>query len=1024
MEKISRFSVNQPVTVMMFVFAIILLGTISFQRLGIEILPDLNNPSLFIELEAGERPPGEIENLFVEQLESLASRQRGVSDVTSKIKTGSALITVQYGWNTDMDEAFLDLQKTVTDLGQQIDVDNLSISQYDPNAQPVMTLALSHPEIDDMNDLRLIAENYIQNELIRIDGIAEVKISGEEEKEVVIETDRYLLDAFGITTSDISNKIQSFNQNISGGSVVEMGLKYVIKGVSIFESIDDIKNLIITYKEPRSDQAADDQQQSESTPVYLRDVANVTERNKDPENIVHLNGRRCVGLGIYKETKFNTVEAAELLSERLVGIRKALPGYTLDVVDNQADYVNSAINEVKQSAVIGIFLAVLVLFVFLRRLGATAIISASIPISIIATFTLMYFKGLTLNIMTLGGLALGAGMLVDNSIVVVESIVRNIESGMGIKESAVRGTAQVSGAITAATITTIIVFLPIVYIHGVAGELFKDQALTVAFSLISSLVVAILVIPMLSVKTLKAKPAAAVNPEERFKKYGEFLARILKKRWTVIGCAVLLVASAALLIPVVGSEFIPDTKSNEFSINLTLPSGTELERTAGTIKRIEDLVKSLLGDEIDMIYSVAGPINQITSQATTIFQDENSATIKVILKEKHKTDNRILIDKLSGALSGTPGLEVQFVEDQSSLQSILGTQSAPVVIEVTGDNLDRLKTITEEIKLKLLTQNDLFNIETTFEGGRPEIEIHIDRLRAGLYGIGIDDITSQLQNRLMGQSAGSWDKDSDKEDITIRFPEAAAGDLKNFYITKGGSSTLLFDIASASKGYAPEEINRRNQKRAGMVSAYYKEGKPFNRVIGNIEKNLSSVELPPDYGIELLGEEQKRRDSFGNLKFALLLSIVLVYMVLASQFESLAQPFTILLTIPLAGVGAVLIFLATGKPLSIMAYIGIIMLAGIAVNDSIILVDTINRIKRAGSAKEKAIINAARQRARPIIMTSVTTILALLPLTLGFGEGAALRAPMALAVIGGLVTSTILTLVVIPCVYYVLDRSE
>jgi HAE1 family hydrophobic/amphiphilic exporter-1 len=606
----------------------------------------------------------------------------------------------------------------------------------------------------------------------------------------------------------------------------------------------------------------------------------------------------------------------------------------------------------------------------------------------------------------------------------VESIVRNIESGVGIKESAVRGTAQVSGAITAATITTIVVFLPIVYIHGVAGELFKDQALTVAFSLLSSLVVAVLVIPMLSVKTFKPKPTASVNPEGRYKRYGELLARVLKKRWTVIGFAVLLVASAALLIPIVGSEFIPDTKTNEFSINLTLPSGTELERTAGTVKRIEDLTKELLGGEIDMIYSVSGPADQTTSQATSIFQDENTATIKVALKSSHKTDSRIIIDKLSGALSGIAGLEVQFVEDQSSLQSILGTQSAPVVIEVTGANLDRLKSITEEIKLKLLTQNDLFNIETTFEGGRPEIEINIDRLRAGLYGIGISDITSQLQNRLLGQSAGSWDKDSDKEDITIKFPDAAASELKNFYITKGGNNTLLYDIASASKGYAPEEINRRNQKRTGMVTAYYKEGKPFNHIIRDIEEKLSSVKLPPDYKINLLGEEQKRRNSFGNLKFALLLSIVLVYMVLASQFESLIQPFAILLTIPLAGVGVVLIFLATGNPLSIMAYIGIIMLAGIAVNDSIILVDTINRIKKEGSAKEPAIIKAARQRARPIIMTSVTTILALLPLTVGFGEGSALRAPMALAVIGGLVTSTILTLIVIPCVYYVLDRSE
>ncbi|MDZ7860278.1 MAG: efflux RND transporter permease subunit [Candidatus Krumholzibacteriota bacterium] len=694
------------------------------------------------------------------------------------------------------------------------------------------------------------------------------------------------------------------------------------------------------------------------------------------------------------------------------------------MVENQADYVNSAIDEVQQTALIGIFLAVLILFVFLRRIGATAIISVSIPISVIATFTLMYFKGLTLNIMTLGGLALGAGMLVDNSIVVVESIVRNIESGMGIKDSAARGTAQVSGAITAATITTIIVFLPIVYIHGVAGELFKDQALTVAFSLLSSLVVAVLVIPMLSIKTLKARPAVTIAPEERFLNYGRFLSRVLKKRWMVIGCSALIVASAALLIPVVGNEFIPDTKTNEFSINLELPSGTELKRTARTVEEIEDITRALFGNEINMIYSVAGPVDQITSEAAAVFHDENTATVKIILKNNHRTGSRVMIDRLSRELSGTAGMDVQFVEDKSSLQSILGTGSAPVVIEVTGHNLSRLKSITREIKEKLQTNKDLFNIETTFEGGRPEIEIHIDRTRAGLYGIGIDDITTQLKNRLMGKTAGSWNNNGAKKDITIRFPESSAGELGNFYINKNGSNTLLSDISTSVKGYAPEEINRRNQKRTGMVSAYYKEGKTFNHVIGDIEEQLSSLELPADYAIGLLGDEKKRRDSFENLKFALLLSIVLVYMVLASQFESLTKPFSILLTIPLAGVGVVAIFLAAGKPLSIMAYIGIIMLAGIAVNDSIILVDTISRIRRAGNAKEPAIIKAARQRIRPIIMTSATTILALLPLTLGFGEGADLRAPMALAVIGGLVTSTILTLVVIPCVYYVLDRSE
>jgi len=1017
MEKITRFSVNQPVTVLMFILAVILLGIISFQRLGVEIMPDLNTPSLFIELKAGEKPPGEIENLYVERIESIASRQRGVREVESSIRSGAALVSVSYGWGTDMDAAFLDLQKSINDLAQELDLDDISITQYDPNAEPVMTIAMYHPDISDMNELRKTAEYYIQNELIRLDGIAEVEILGEEESEVVVQTDRYLLDAYGISTQLISSRIQNFNRNVSGGSVLEMGREYIIRGVGIFESISDIRNLVLAY---RSTGARGPEGRAA---IYLKDVAEVSERNKDPENIVRINDRRCVGLGIYKETRFNTVEAVSQLTDRLDEIRKSLPGYRLVEVENRADYVVSAITEVEQTALIGIVLAVIILFVFLRRIGTTAVISLSIPISVIATFTLMYFSDLSINIMTLGGLALGAGMLVDNSIVVVENIVRNMESGLNARESSVTGTAQIFGAITAATITTIVVFLPIVYIHGIAGELFRDQALTVTFALLSSLVVAVLVIPMLSAKTLRESSPAVKTGEERFRRYGELLSRVLRRRWHVIAGAAVLVAASLLLLPVVGSEFIPDTGMNEFTLDITLPPGTGLERCSGAVDGITARVRKILGDKADIIYSVAGPTSEITSHETGIFRDENTASIKIVLDREKGGKSGAAIDRLSGRLSENPGVEIQFIEDQSALSSITGTQTAPIVVEVSGENLDSLKAITGRIKSRLDSQQDLFNLESSFEKGRPELEIYPDRLRAGVLGIGLSDITSQLSERLTGSKVDEWDRAGEKVDITLQYPDATLSDVWNFTLEKDSARVMLREIADIREGFAPQQIRRRNQKRLGELTAYYREGKAFDHVIGDIEKRLSTLRLPPDYSLKIRGEEQKRRESFGDLKFALILSVILVYMVLASQFESLIHPFTILLTIPLAGVGAVLIFLIAGEPLSIMAYIGIIMLAGIAVNDSIILVDRINRIKRSGLDTNSAIIRGARERIRPIIMTSVTTILALLPLTFGFGESAALRAPMALAVIGGLFTSTLLTLVVIPCVYSVLDRD-
>ena len=585
------------------------------------------------------------------------------------------------------------------------------------------------------------------------------------------------------------------------------------------------------------------------------------------------------------------------------------------------------------------------------------------------------------------------------------------------------GTAQVGGAITASTITTIVVFLPIVYVHGAAGELFKDQAWTVAFSLLSSLAVAVLVIPMLSSRFLKEVPTRRQSRALHFRGYARLLSGVLDARWIIIAGAVVLVGAAALLLPRIGSEFMPKTDRGEFSIDLRLPEGTELARTEQTIDNVEHIVRGILGDGLEMMYSRIGPSVGMSSDEQAILEDENTATLKVLLRQDHGNSAAArVMASLSAALSEIPDLEVQFVQEQSALQSILGTETAPLVVEVKGEELDPLEALTDQIKHRMGALDDVFNIETSFEEGAPEIEVLIDRLRMGLYDLGVSAVSSQLRDQLTGKEADQWEREGEMQDITVRLPKVGMSQLEDMVLTSGDQKIRLHEIADLRMSHAPKEIHRRNQTRIGKVAAHVRKGKPFDHVVHQVKQEIDQIEFPPDYRVEITGEEQKRREAFQSLKFALILSVILVYMVMAAQFESLVHPFTILLTIPLAGVGAILLFFLLGASLNVMAYIGLIMLAGIAVNDSIILVDAINQLKREGCARREAILEAGQRRIRPIVMTSLTTILALLPLTFGFGEGAALRAPMALAVIGGLVTSTLLTLIVIPCVYSVLDQ--
>jgi hydrophobic/amphiphilic exporter-1 (mainly G- bacteria), HAE1 family len=1018
MKSLARFAVDNPVTVWMFILAMVLLGGISLSKLGTDLFPNLNNPKLFIEVSAGERSPEELETRIVENLEALAVRQKGVQSVSSELSVGIATITVAYNFGQNMDEAFLDMQKAIGPLEQSAGVDELVLSRFDPNASPVLEVSLVANVNQSLSDLQKIAEKYIVNDLIRLEGIADVKLNGGLLPQVIINTNDEVLKVNNLSPSSISNALSAYNRTVSGGYIEESGQRYIIKGTAVFVTPSDLNNLVVGYRS-----SAASTTETASDPILLSDVATVTLGESEPENLLTFDGKPCLGISIYKETNFNTVKAVDAVNKELASIGRRLPGFSITVVDNQGAVISSAINEVRDSALIGIVLAVLVLFVFLRRIGVTLVISVAIPISILATFNLMYFNGLTLNVMTLGGLALGAGMLVDNAIVAVENIFRHIEQGKSLRDASIDGIAGVGGALVASTLTTIVVFLPVVYLQGASGELFKDQAWTVAFSLLSSLFVALLLIPVLVNLFFPSRQKAITNPVVgiKFQWYANALKTVLDNKNKVIGFALALVAVSFFLVRFVGQEFMPTYQSNELEISVKMPAGTSLLRTADVVARVGDVAQQLSEGSEAHVYSYVGK-GSTTAASEGQTASNNSGRIKLMLKAGANTNSSSIIAGLEAMFKDVPGLALDYQAGGSGLTDVLGTNVAPFEVQVFGKKLDNLVEATKMVRDKLATVNGLVLSYSSFEEGAPEVAIKIDRYRAGMFNVDVATIMSQVSQFLQGIDGGNMDVDGELIDIRLKLPDATLNQLKNLKIKSGTGEYLLSELADIVVGEAPATLSRINQSRIGKVQGYPLGTRSYSQLVADANQQLAALELPADCTVKMAGEEVKRQESFGNLVFALILAVVLVYMVMASQFESLVHPFTILLSIPLAGVGVVLLFLAMGQSFNVMALIGVVMLGGIAVNNAILLVDAINQNKWAGMAKRDAIITAAQQRIRPILMTTATTVLALLPLTFGFGESASLRAPMALAVIGGLTTSTLLTLVVIPCVYDLFDK--
>ncbi|MCG8474780.1 MAG: efflux RND transporter permease subunit [Cytophagales bacterium] len=1013
MRKISNFAVKYPVTVLMLMLGILLIGYISYGRLGIDLFPKFNNPALHVKLQAGEMPPEEIEKRFVEAMEGIALRQSGVTGVQAVCKSGLAQMKVAYQWEKDMDEAFLDLQKGMSSLERNELVESLEISQYDPNAQPILRYALTSHKTKDLDELRKVAENYIRNELIRLEGIADVQLTGAKVKEAVVITDPDRLEAVGISADLIVKKIKEYNRNVSGGTIEEKGRRYLVKGVSVFRTPKDLEDIVLRYTKAENSE--------ERVPLHLRDVAEVQYQFANSANLARIEGEPCISLAIYKEPQFNTIKAVGNVESKLEEMSTGLSAYSFKLIENQGKFIEHAIGEVQETALIGMLLAVIVLFVFLRRFSTTMIVSIAIPLSVIATFSLMYFGKLTLNIMTLGGLALGAGMLVDNAIIVVENIMRLLDKGLSVKEAAVKGTAEMGGPIIASTLTTIVVFLPIVYLQGATGELFKDQAWTVAFSLLSSLLVAILVIPVLVVYFFPENKKTAGKGGRSAAVYGNLLARMLPYRNTVVLAGLVLTVASYFLIPVIGSEYFPTASSNILTVKMQMQEGTELGKTQEVLAQVEQMIRSVGGEDIDFIYSQGG---ETAWAEGSELQGSHTAELKIVLKKEAGLKAEELMASLDRNFSHQDQIRFSYSSEESALSAAIGSGDSPVVVEVYSKDQETIEQAAEQLADKLSGIDGILNVRTSSEAGVPEVEVSVDRVRAGMNQVTPAAVLSQVKHMLNRPGAGSFEYQGESKDIRLLMPDINRMRLKDLKINNSAKQAVsLSDVASFRETFSPKSILRKNQRRFGEVIAQREKGIPYDKLMKSVRKAIDELELPAGVGIIVGGQEAKRQESVEMMLFALLLSVVLVYMVMASQFESLVHPFTILFTIPLAMVGSLWAFLIAGTPISVMGFIGIIMLAGIAVNDSIILVDTINQLKWKGVELREAIVQAGKQRLRPIVMTSLTTILALTPMLIGYGEEAALRKPMALAVIGGLVTSTLLTLIVIPCAYAVVERA-
>ncbi len=1190
-----EFAVRRRVTVAMFTITLVLFGFLALGNLKVNLLPDLSYPTLTVRTEYTGAAPAEIETLITEPVEEAVGVAKGLRKLKSVSRTGQSDVVLEFAWGTDMDQASLEVRDKMESLRLPLEAEPPVLLRFNPSTEPVMRLALSAKgesadEADAvrlLTELRRYADDDLKKKLEPVAGVAAVKVGGGLEDEIQVDIDQQRLAQLNLPIDTIINRLKQENINLSGGRLEQGSQRFLVRTVNQFAALEEIRNMLVTTQGAGGGEAeaaarqmaaiaastgsaaamaaaASVQNASSGSssavaggmPVRLKDVADVRQGFKEREAIIRVAGKEAVELAIYKEGDANTVATADAVQARLEQIRAQFPAdMELTVIEDQAKFIRSAISDVKFDAMIGGSLAILVIFLFLRSGWSTLVVGLSLPVSIVTTFFFMDQLGLSLNVMSLGGLALATGLVVDDSIVVLESIAKARERGLGVIQAAIEGTREVSMAVVASTLTTIAVFLPLVFVEGVAGQLFRDQALTIAIAIGVSLLVAMTLIPMLSAWKGRAplgfpeepahprgpltdKGVVAIHDMLRLplrwplpralawllcvvlspltflagclkalyvSRHGLFWWPLLSPRWpraVAIVVWLLLVPLRVLILPVwivvmllvtctgpllfglswlavriwrllnrvvspvmgwlsdramapyaraergylallpaalqspgrvltfagvafalslavipfLGTDLIPQLAQDRFEMTVKLPPGTPLRDTD---RLVRDLQARHAGDAgVESLYGVSGSGTRLDANPTE--SGENIAKLTVVMEGGgSRAFEMEQSDRMRASMAQHPGAQVDFSRPQ------LFSFSTPLEIELRGQDLDSLQRAGQKLAGLLRDNAHYTDVKSTVEQGFPEIQIRFDQERAGALGLSTRQIADAVVKKVRGEVATRYNFRDRKIDVLVRAQEsdrASVESIRQLIVNPGsGRAVRLGSVADVVATIGPSEIHRADQMRVAVVSANLR-GIDLGSAMEEVQAMVAADPLGAGVGMHIGGQGEELAESVRSLLFAFGLAIFLVYLVMASQFESLLHPFVILFTIPLAMVGAVLALLLTGNSISVVVFIGLILMVGLVTKNAIILIDKVNQLREAGVAKREALVEGARSRLRPIIMTTLSTLFGFLPLAIAMGDGAEVRSPMAITVIGGLLVSTLLTLFVIPVVYDLMDR--
>jgi len=1024
---LSDLALKRQITTFMVFIAIVMIGAFSLSRLAIDLLPDVEFPMLTVSTSYAGASPKEIETLITEYVERAVSTVQNVEEVSSTSSEGSSSVRVAFAWGTDMTEAANDLRERVARVKGALpeDADDPRVWKFDVSSMPIVFLGLSGGGMP-LDKIRKYAEDEIKHRFEQIKGVAAVDVRGGLEREIHVDVDRSQLEAVGLSFSQITSALRNENLDSPGGYLETERTELLLRTSGQYTDIDQIANTVAGYRN--------------GAPIYLHQVAHVDDSFKERRSETRLKGEPGVSIMIQKQPGENTVAVADRVIKRVQAINQTLPpGMELIVSRDSAEFIRDSIAQIQQVAVLGGILAVSILFVFLRNIRSTIIISVAIPIAVVTTFILMNFAGLTLNMMSLGGIALGIGMLLDNAIVVLENVFRHRERGESAMQSASVGTKEVSAAITASTLTTLCVFLPLLFAAaGMQGIFFRQLAYTVSFALLASLFVALTLIPVMSARFLHVGPAAEESRNggllSKFKrnvargfdalndKYRDALDWTLgHRRWVMIICPLVLLLALSL-IPTLGRELMPEVDEGNVSISIDLPVGTKFQITDALAKRIEKVVRENVPEIRTMRTSVGGGRWGGSSRSHTA-----SVDMDLVDKEERDRSTDEVIADLRRRLFGIPDARIFITSRGSMMTHMLGGRQERVEVDVRGHDLEMGAILAEQVKQLVESVEGTVNVRVSREEGKPELTVLVDRDKASSLGLNLSTVADTLSTGLTGTVATRYREAGDEYDVRVRFKEQdrlSLDNVKVFFLKAEADSTVsLGNIAQVQERLGPINIQRRDQERIITVSAST-SGRDFGGIASEINEKLASLNVPEGFVIRFAGEQEEQQKAYRSLVFTLMLAIALVYMVMASQFESLLHPFVIMFSIPFAAIGVVLVLLLTGTNISVPVFIGIIMLAGIVVNNAIVLVDYINLMRRQGMDLREAILEGGRRRLRPILMTTLTTVFALMPMSLGLGAGAEMQAPMARTVIGGLTVASLFTLFFIPTLYSLFESAR